>query len=264
MTQQPRLISATIITYQEADNIADCIRSVQSVCDDIVVVDSYSDDQTCSIATQMGARVFLQKYLGDGPQRNIAGQYAHHDWLLSIDADERLEQDAIDFLRTVQLHRTDIAYAFRRRNLVGDHWLRASGFYPNVRTRLYNKQHTRFNDEKKHTRLLKRGHVVTTKVHIRHLTYRNYQHWMARIGEMSTRDARIIFEQGRRVKKYTPAVHAFWSFLRQFIFLGGIFHGNDGLTIAFTTMIRTYMKYLICYEMQKREQQKSSSHKNTQ
>lgn len=88
-------ITGSIITLNEENNIKDCIESMLTVCDEIIVVDSESNDKTVEISRSLGAKVYIQPYLGDGPQKAFGVQYASNDWILSIDADERLEQDMI-------------------------------------------------------------------------------------------------------------------------------------------------------------------------
>ncbi|MDZ7851454.1 MAG: glycosyltransferase family 2 protein [Halomonas sp.] len=94
------MISANIITLNEADNIADCIATVRQVCDEVIVVDSGSHDETVSIAESLGARVVHQPYLGDGLQKNVALAHASHDWMLSLDADERLTPEMVAAIAT--------------------------------------------------------------------------------------------------------------------------------------------------------------------
>ena len=89
-------ITANIITLNEEKNIEEVIKSVQTVCDEVLVVDSLSSDRTCEIAESLGAKVIKQSYLGDGPQKAFGAPYASNDWILSIDADERLDLNAIE------------------------------------------------------------------------------------------------------------------------------------------------------------------------
>ncbi len=100
-----RNITATIITLNEEKHIREVIENVQNVCDEVVVVDSFSTDKTVEIAKGLGARVIEQKYLGDGGQKAYCEQYASNRWILSIDADERLTDEAIAYIKTMELER---------------------------------------------------------------------------------------------------------------------------------------------------------------
>ena len=145
-------ITGVIITLNEAQNIAECIASLQTVCNEIIVVDSGSQDQTREIAESCGARVFVQSYLGDGPQKNYGLQFATNDWILSLDADERLTPELIAEINQLNLNETQSdGFAARRRNYIGSRWIKRCGWYPDYCTRLYNRQKTRFKDVKQHS-----------------------------------------------------------------------------------------------------------------
>ena len=99
-------ISGIITTLNEEANIADAIASLRQVCDEIVVVDSESIDRTVEIARELGAKVYLQRYLGDGIQKNVALQYVTNRWVLSIDADERLSDELVAWIRSTDFEKT--------------------------------------------------------------------------------------------------------------------------------------------------------------
>jgi glycosyltransferase involved in cell wall biosynthesis len=108
-------ITATIITLNEKKHIREVILNVQKICNEVIVVDSFSSDETCDIAKELGAKVIEQKYLGDGGQKAFCEQYATNEWILSIDADERLEDEAIEYLKEFNYENgVADAYSFRR------------------------------------------------------------------------------------------------------------------------------------------------------
>ncbi len=243
-------ITATIIAYNEEKDIAGCIASAQQVCDEvIVIVDTKTTDSTAKIARAAGARVFHQEYLGDGPQKAWAVPHARHDWILSIDADERLDQDMVAYIRSINLNDDSVdAYAFRRRNFVGKHWIRAAGFYPDYVVRLYHRSRAGYLPRKAHSRVeAKKIHKV--RAHLLHRTYENYSHWLERVNALSSRDAWAMYQKGKRPTKMAPVLHAFVAFLRKFFLKGGFLQGVDGLTVTLTTVLRAYFKYLKCIEM---------------
>ena len=117
-------ISGCITTLNEERNVADCIRSLEPVTDEIVVVDSLSDDRTVEIARKLGVRVVLQEYLGDGPQKNVAVDHADHEWILSLDADERLDDEAVAAIKELNLDEPGpAAFGLRRKNYLGENYL---------------------------------------------------------------------------------------------------------------------------------------------
>ncbi len=243
-------ISATIIAYNEAHNISDCIASALQVCDEVlVVVDTKTTDDTAAQAEAAGARVMHQDYLGDGPQKAFAVPQASHDWILSIDADERLDADAVEAIRALPLNSdTQDAYALRRKNFVGGHWIKAAGFYPDYVIRLYHKDRAGYVPKKGHA-YVEAERVERLPVHLIHTTYHDYSHWIERINALSSRDAWAMYEKGKRVTRMAPVFHATVAFVRKFFLKGGIFQGLDGMTVTLTTVFRTYFKYLKLLEM---------------
>ena len=242
-------ISATIITLDEEQNIEACIRSVQQVCDEVIVVDSGSRDATRERAEALGARLFVQEYLGDGPQKNYGVQFASHDWILSIDADERLDDDAVDAIQALDLSHGDVdGYALKRRNFVGRHWVRAAGFYPDSVVRLYHRERAAYRPKKAHSSVAAER-VEALDAHLSHFTYRDYAHWVERINALSSRDAWAMYERGVKPSAVAPALHAFAAVIRKYLLKGGIFQGLDGATVTITTAFHAYMKYLKLIEL---------------
>ncbi|AHE97966.1 glycosyltransferase family 2 protein [Thioalkalivibrio paradoxus] len=249
----PLPITATVITLNEEAMIAGCIRSLRPVCDEIIVVDSLSADRTREIAAAEGARVIEQAYLGDGPQKAHGVPFARNDWILSLDADERLEDDAVALIRGLPLDDPRTAYALRRRNFVGNHWIRAAGFYPDSVVRLYHRGTSGYLPRKHHSRV-EAPRVRRLKGHIRHFTYEDLSHWIRRIDELSALDAWAMKDRGVRPSGWRPAVHALVALLRKLVFKGGVFQGADGMTVAVTTAFNAYMKYAKLNELYEREQ----------
>jgi glycosyltransferase involved in cell wall biosynthesis len=236
-------IAGIIITRNEEKNIEACITSIKKVCDEIIVVDSLSEDNTAEIARKNGASVFLQEYLGNGPQIIYGVKKAKNDWILSIDADERVEDEMAAAINRLDLSNPDIAFAFRRRNFVGNHWIKAAGFYPDYVTRLYNKNKSWHTAQKGHAKVVA-PKIRRLKVHIKHFTYTSYSHWLEKLEWMTTRDAWAYYEKGKKPSTIRPLTSALGAFFQKLIFKGGIFQGMDGWTVTLTTVMRAYMKYM--------------------
>ncbi|MBY5968035.1 glycosyltransferase family 2 protein [Halomonas denitrificans] len=245
-------ITGIIITLNEQDNVEGAIASLQPVCDEIIVVDSGSDDDTVALAEAAGAKVIHQPYLGDGPQKAFAVPQARHDWILALDADERLDDDAIAAIRELTLEDPQTAYRFRRRNFAGRHWIRAAGFYPDPVTRLYNRTTSGYLPKKAHSSV-KAPTVVDVDAHLSHFTYRDLSHWMQRIDQLSTRDAWAMKERGVTPSALRPSLHALTAMLRKLVLKGGLLQGQDGMTVAITTAFHAYMKYAKLNELYENE-----------
>ncbi|MDN6180444.1 MAG: glycosyltransferase family 2 protein, partial [Halomonas subglaciescola] len=243
-------ITGIVITLNEADNIRACLASLEHVCSELIVVDSGSADDTVMIAEQLGARVIHQPYLGDGPQKAFGVPYANNDWVLALDADERLDEDAIDAVRSLDLADPDTAYRFQRKNYVGHRWIKAAGFYPDAVTRLYNRTTSGYLDKKAHSSVRAPKHA-DTKAHIIHLTYKDLADWVYRINALSSRDAWAMKARGKKASAFSPVLHSTNAMIRKLIFKGGILQGADGILVAVTTAFHAYMKYAKLNELHK-------------
>lgn len=246
------MISANIITLNEARNIADCIRSMQQVCDDVVVVDSGSTDDTVQIAESLGAKVIHQPYLGDGIQKNVALNHVQHDWVLSLDADERLTDEMVSAIQSLDLGDDGPdAYAFRRRNMIGSRWIRQCGWYPDFCTRLYDKRRARFADVKQHAKV-QAQQVKPIQADILHFSFENIGQLFAKPGRnFSGRAAKIMYQKGKRANAFSPFLHGMNAFLRKYLFQRGCLGGVDGLTIAISSGLNSYLKYAKLLEYQR-------------
>ena len=123
-------ITGTIITLNAEKHILRAIDSLSKICNEIIVLDSESTDSTRDIAYSAGAKVFIQPFLGDGGQKKEASKFSKNDWIFSLDADEYLANDLVEFLKTINLNSDYDSYSFRRKNFCGDEWIKAAGFYP--------------------------------------------------------------------------------------------------------------------------------------
>lgn len=251
-------ITGNIITLNEEKNIKACIESLQEVCDEIIVVDSNSSDNTVEIAKSLGALVIIQSYLGDGPQKNVVLNHASNDWILSIDADERLDADMIKSIKEVKklLNHPD-AYSFKRKNYIGKRWIKRCGWYPDVCTRLYNKNSARFKDVAGHSSVEAKSAKLLSG-DIIHFSYENYHELLHKTNRFSTRGSKMFLEKDKKVNGFSPALHFLSAFIRKYILQKGFLQGIDGLTISLTASINSYMKYAKYIEMLK-ENKKSDS-----
>ncbi|UTM57497.1 glycosyltransferase family 2 protein [Photobacterium sp. CCB-ST2H9] len=246
------MITGNIITLNESKNIVECIQSLQSVCDEIYVIDSLSSDNTVELARQHGAIVVEQPYLGDGIQKNVVLQHAKNDWILSIDADERLTPEAIEEIKALDLTSTSFdAFAFKRRNYIGSRWIKHCGWYPDQCTRLYNKNKTRFADVKQHASV-KAEHVKLLSHDIIHYSFENLGQLFAKPNRnFSTRAAKIMYKKGKRANAFSPFVHGLSAFIRKYLFQRGFLGGVDGMTVALSAAVNSYLKYAKLLEYQR-------------
>lgn len=258
------MISGIITTLNEERNIEAVIRNLQQVCDEVVVVDSLSTDRTAELARAAGAQVVLQPYLGDGIQKNVALGYVKNDWVVSIDADERLTPELVQFLKETDLeHCPYDGFAVRRRNMVGSRWVKACGWYPDYLVRIYRHSKIRFPEVKQHAT------VATTntkriKADLLHYRYKNIGELFAKPERnYSTRGAKILYLKGKKVHAWTPVGHGIGAFLSNYLLRGGILGGIDGLTLSLAVANNSYLKYAKILEWQRDPQVREAEDFNT-
>ena len=244
-------ITANIITLNEEKNIAEVIKSVQSICDEVIIVDSLSSDRTCEIAESLGAKIIKQKYLGDGKQKAFVTSYAKYDWILSIDADERLDTDAIEAIKKIDLDKTSYdGFSFARKTFVGKAYIKL--WYPDRVVRLYNRTKCGYTTAGGHARVDAKN-VKDLDAHMLHYSYDDYAHMIKTTHKFITRGARLAYEDGKRASKLDPFLHGVGALFKALVLKGGIFHGIDGLNVAVISAFSSYMKYALILEMQENE-----------
>lgn len=244
-------ISGLVITLNEAAHIRACLESLFQVCDDVVVVDSGSDDGTVKIAEEMGAAVHHQAFLGYGPQKNVGVSLCCHAWVLNLDADERLDTDAVVTIRQLDLEGSLYdAYEFRRKNLFHGKWIKCTAWYPDHVRRLFNRDKTRFSDLLCHEKVESR---VSKKLasHIVHYSYEDYHDMLHKMNKYSTQYAEDNVGKDKRVSVFSPPLHGLFAFIKNYLFKKGIICGFDGFMVSLINALGSYLKYAKLLEKQR-------------
>lgn len=241
-------ITANIITLNEEKNIEDVIKSVQEVCDEVLVVDSFSSDRTCEIAESMGAKVVKQKYLGDGGQKAFGTPLAKNKWILSIDADERLDINAIAAIKNINLENTRYeAFSLARKTFVGKNFIKL--WYPDRVARLYNRELCGYSTTGGHAKV-ESNNIKSLDADMLHYSYENYSHMIKTTHKFITRGARISYEEGSKASTFDPFIHGVGALFKALVLKGGAFHGVNGWNVAIISAFSSYMKYALILEMQ--------------
>lgn len=244
-------ITANIITLNEEKNIEAVIKSVQEVCDEVLVIDSLSTDRTCEIAQSLGAKVIKQEYLGDGPQKAFGEPLAKYDWVLSIDADERLDLNAIEEIKKLDLENTlHDGFSFARKTYVGDNFIKL--WYPDRVTRLYNRNKCGYSKIKGHAKVEAKN-ICDLKADMLHYSYEDYVHMIRTTEKFIKRGAQISYDAGKRANSFDPFVHGLGALFKALVLKGGAFHGINGWNVAVISAYSSYMKYALMLEMQKND-----------
>ena len=248
-------ITAVIITQNEERNIGRCLRSLQDVVDEIVVVDSGSTDATESICRGAGARFERHSWEGFAGQKNYANSLASCQWILSIDADEALSErlrESIRQLKTAgdETQTGNIVYSFNRIANYCGHWIRHSGWYPDWCCRLWKKDAARW-DGVVHEELHFDGEVHHKKLvgDLEHYSYYSVSEHLTRISKYATLGAEQYYERGKRCGAASIVLRPLWNFIRNYFLKGGILDGWAGFTICRITAMYTMVKYAELYRL---------------
>ena len=246
-------ISVYIIAYNEADKIRSAINSVLWA-DEIILADSYSQDKTATIAKDMGARVVQVEFKGFGDLRNQAMAACTHNWIFSLDADERCTPESRDeILKTIKQSQTADAYYIPRRNYFMGRWIKHSGFYPDYRQpQLFKKGVLNFkNDDPVHEeyKIISEKPAGYLKQDIWQFPYKNLEEVVHKINRYSTLGAQKLRGRGRSAGIFTALGHGFWSFFHMYILKKGFLDGGPGLVIAFGNFEGTFYKYAKLHEL---------------
>jgi len=194
-------ISVTIITFNEASNIQRCLQSVASIADEIIVLDSYSTDQTAEIASQCGATVISQKFLGHIEQKNLAISYANHDYILSIDADEALdEQLASEILAIKKTDNPAQAYWLNRFNNYCGQWIRFGAWCSDKKIRIFNKHFGTWGGINPHDRIVLSESVQpeTLKGNLLHWSYNSITEHQNKVNKYAEIAALAYLKTGKK------------------------------------------------------------------
>ncbi|HEU0137603.1 MAG TPA: glycosyltransferase family 2 protein [Flavobacterium sp.] len=243
-------ISGLVITFNEEKMIGKCIDALFKVCDEVIIVDSLSSDNTVQIAESKGAKVISQQFLGDGPQRTHGLPYCKNDWILNLDADEFLDADAEEFiLQQKYLQGNYDAFSFRVKNFLADKLIDFAGWYPDHKVRFFNKTTARPSDAKVHQKIIAKNEKKEA-VHILHYGWASFDQIVAKKNQYSGWHAQQLFDQGIRVTAFKPILNGSVAFWRCYLLKNGIFNGLDGLTISLIQGFFSYMKYAKLIKLQ--------------
>jgi glycosyltransferase involved in cell wall biosynthesis len=238
----PRL-SAIIITRNEAHNIGECLDAL-AFCEECIVVDGQSDDGTPDIARAKGAQVSEAAWQGFGAQKNIALSRATGDWILSIDADERVTPALAQAIAAAIAKDGVDAYEMPRRSSFLGREMRHSGWSPDHVLRLFRRDRARFSDDLVHERVICAGRVGRLGEALLHYPVLRLEDAVGRMDRYSTAGAQMFLAAGRRVSFTSGITHGLWSFLRAYVWRLGFLDGREGFLLAVANAEGTYYRYM--------------------
>ncbi len=237
-------LSVIVITKDEAGSIRPCLESV-SWADEIVVVDSGSSDDTAAICREYTDKVTVTDWPGFGPQKNRALDAARGEWVLSLDADERVSPELRAEIEAAMAD-PGAAAAFRmpRSSSYCGRFMRHGGWWPDYVTRLFRRGRARFSDDLVHERLVVDGEVGSLSSPLLHEAFRDPEEVLQKVNAYSSAGARMMAQRGRKATLAGAVARGLWSFLRSYVLRAGFLDGREGFMLAVSNAEGTYYRYL--------------------
>jgi glycosyltransferase involved in cell wall biosynthesis len=244
-------LTVTVITHNEASNIAAALESV-AWADERIVVDAFSHDDTVAIARAHGAKAQTREWAGYSDQKNYAADLAANDWILSIDADERVTPELAREIQEL-LAGAPAARGYRvpRVTWYLGRWIRSTDWYPDYQLRLYDRRVARWNGRLVHESVKIPGAPGTLRHDLQHYAYRDMSHHLATIDRYTSLAAEQWLAEGRRTSALGALVHAKLAFLRNFVLKGGFSDGAAGLIVSTLNAYYVFLKHAKLWEKQR-------------
>jgi glycosyltransferase involved in cell wall biosynthesis len=235
-------VSVTIITLNDADHIAAAIDSA-SWADEVIVVDCGSTDGTVDLVRAKGAAITTRAWTGYVDQKNHAASLARHDWIFSLDADERIPPALAAEIRALLASEPPHhGYRVPRVTFHLGRWMRTTDFYPDFQTRLYDRRAAQWRGKYVHESVSVDGPAGQLKNELQHYSYKDLRDHLERINRYSTLAARQMHEAGRRAGPLDLLIHPPAAFLRNYVLRRGFLDGMAGLTVSGVNAYSVFLK----------------------
>lgn len=256
-------LSVAIITFNEEKNIAACIQSISTIADEIIVVDSLSTDKTVEIATQLGAKIIAQKFLGHIEQKNLALQSCSHEFVLSLDADERLDMKSIAAVKKQKdLGFSNDGYILKRLTFIGTDPIKLGSWYPDKKLRLVKKQIAEWRGINPHDTLtVKSANTITLDGNILHYSFTDKKAVMENTRKFAEISAQHLHRLGKSVPFIFIPFNSMFRWIKHMFLKGGVFDFKYGWFLGKQQYYDCYWKYSFLAEMNKKAKGKGQEAK---
>ena len=242
-------LTVTVITRDEAAHVGAALESV-SWADEVIVVDSHSTDDTVAIARSRATRVEVREWPGYSAQKNYAASLASNDWILSLDADERVTPElATEIKELLRKGPTECGYRIPRVNWYLGRWIRTTDWYPDYQLRLYDRRTARWNGRRVHESVEADRPPGRLKHELQHYAYRDISHHLTTIDKYTTLAAEQWHSEGRRTGWFGMLFHPRFAFLRNYVLRGGFRDGDAGLLISQLNSYYVFLKLAKLWEL---------------
>lgn len=243
-------LSAVVITLNAGRQLEACLQSV-AFADEIVIVDSGSQDDTKAIAERYRARVIHQDWLGYGKQKQFAVAQATSRWVLCVDADERVSDPLRAAIQTELAAPTFHAYRMARCNRFMGHWLRHGEGYPDWSLRLFDREHAKWSDDAIHEKVVAHGSVGTLRGDLMHESETGIADYLNKQNQYTSLQAQNLFQQGKRASCAKLLFNPLMRFIKFYLLRQGFRDGLPGLVHVSIGCMNTFMKYAKLAELQR-------------
>lgn len=237
-------LSGVLITFNEEENIERCINSLEKVCDEILVVDSYSTDRTKEICLKHGVRFIQNPWNGFLDQKNFAQSKAKFDYVIQLDADEELSPELEKSIIAAKANWQSDGYYFNRFTNYCGKWIRYSGWYPDAKLRLYDRRKGKWKGLDPHPSVHLHGTTEQLKGDLLHYSYTSYEDHINRSAKYALQAAKAMYQLGQRPSNFKLIFSPAFKFIQTYIFKQGFRDGFEGLIICKTSAYYTFLKYM--------------------
>ena len=249
-------LTVLVPAFNEEANLPDCLASV-AWCDEILVVDSFSTDRTSEIARSRGARVLHHEYVNSATQKNWAIPQAAHEWVLVVDADERVSGALREEILSVLAgERGDgaVAWSIPRVNHFLGRAVRHGGWEADRVIRLFRRDRARYQDREVHAEIEPGGPVGVLSAPLVHYTFRSFAQYWPKVARYSDWGASQAFREGRRAGPGSILLRPIGRFVKMYLLRRGFLDGTHGLVLAMLAAFSVWLKYAKLWEMGRRQE----------
>jgi glycosyltransferase involved in cell wall biosynthesis len=259
-------LSVVIITFNEENNIGRCMDSVKDIADEIIVLDSFSTDNTEAIVKQKNGSFHQRAFSGYGSQKNAAAALAANDYILFLDADEFLSESLSAAIKIQK----DYEFAFdgftmnRLNNYCGQ-WIRHGSWYPDKKLRIINRKKGYWSSHLVHEFIIMQEQptIFHLKGDLLHYAYESIEEHITKNNSYSQLSAQLLFQKGRRSNRFTIICNPFWAFIHSYIIRLGFLDGFNGFIIAINLAHLTFLKYIKLFQLQNEKPYEKQTEVNT-
>ena len=247
-------ISVAIITFNEEKNIKRCINSVSKLADEIVVVDSLSSDNTCSIAKSLNAKVIDQKFLGHIAQKQLAVDNCKNNWILSLDADEELSEELEKSIMNLINNTLEYdAYSLNRVSFHLGAWIRHGGWYPDKKIRLFNKTKAYWGGYNPHDKVIVNGNTGHLQGDLLHYVFKDLRQNIDTNNSYSSIMAEDLYKDNKKFSYIKFFLKPLGKFLESYIYKRGFLDGIPGFIIAVGASYSMFLKFAKLWELERND-----------